>query len=234
MPESSAKQVAASSASSNGSAGSGDGESSSATDVTAQRRHLLCEAARSVFTEKGWARARTRDIAQEAGVTETVLYRYFPSKDALFEAAILEPLEGLVADLTELEPSYETVTLRDRAPISDKVNAAMHLRLVEIAPLLCIALFSDSEKGKLFYQDRVVPSLQAASAFFSTTLRPKAREAVPPEDLIIILLGMHFAVATQQMLSDEPVDIALLARTFTEIMAFGLTRAAAPKTATKK
>jgi hypothetical protein len=44
---------------------------------------------------------------------------------------------------------------------------------------------------------------------------------------------MHFAVATQQMLSDEPVDIALLARTFTEIMAFGLTRTP-PKPATKK
>ncbi len=207
-------------------------DSGAGSEATQQRRHTLCEAARAVFTEKGWARARTRDIAVTAGVTETVLYRYFPSKEALFEAAILEPLEGLVADLVELGPSYEAVALRDRAPISDKVNAAMHLRLVEIAPLLCIALFSDSERGKVLYQERVLPSLRAASEFFSSTLRPKARQAVPPDDLIIILLGMHFAVATQQMLSDEPVDIPLLARTFTEIMAFGITRSGRPRAAT--
>jgi TetR/AcrR family transcriptional regulator len=204
------------------------------SEVALKRRHLLCEAARKVFTEKGWARARTRDIAQEAGVTETVLYRYFPSKEALFEAAILEPLEALVADLTELIPSYITVNPRNRAPISNRVNEAMHQRLVEIAPLLCIALFSDSEKGKAFYQERVVPSLREASNFFSTTLRPKAREAVPPEDLIIILLGMHFAVATQEMLSDQPVDPTLLARTFTEVMAFGLPRSAGAKKSGKK
>jgi AcrR family transcriptional regulator len=84
-------------------------EYSSASEVTLERRRLLREAARTVFTQKGWSRARTRDIAQEAGVTETVLYRYFPSKEDLFEGAILEPLEGLVADLTELEPSYEAV-----------------------------------------------------------------------------------------------------------------------------
>ena len=134
--------------SANGASGSAGIDSVTPSEVTVQRRHLLCEAARTVFTEKGWARARTRDIAQEAGVTETVLYRYFSSKEALFEAAILEPLEGLVADLTELEPSYETVTLRDRAPISDKVNAVMHLRLVEIAPLLCIALVLRFRKGQ--------------------------------------------------------------------------------------
>jgi len=67
----------------------------------------------------------------------------------------------------------------------------MHLRLVEIAPLLCIAC-SPIGEGKLFYQTGR-SLLQAASAFFSTTCgRRHVRRS--PEDLIIILLGMHFAV----------------------------------------
>ena len=60
-----------------------------------ERRQLILEAARRVFLETGFAGARTRRIAEEAGITEALLYRFFPSKLAIYEAAVLQPLEAL-------------------------------------------------------------------------------------------------------------------------------------------
>src|SRR5436853_7251488 len=64
-----------------------------------ERRALILEAARRVFLEAGFAGARTRRIAEEAGVTEALLYRFYPSKSAIFQAAVHEPLERFVDEL---------------------------------------------------------------------------------------------------------------------------------------
>src|SRR5581483_5464192 len=64
-----------------------------------ERREIIVEAARKVFLESGFAGARTRRIAEEAGITEALLYRFFPSKSEIFRAAVHEPLERFVEEL---------------------------------------------------------------------------------------------------------------------------------------
>lgn len=61
-------------------------------------RAKLLAAARQAFTEKGYANAGTRDIAALAGVSSTLMFRYFSSKASLFEAMLVEfaPLEKIV------------------------------------------------------------------------------------------------------------------------------------------
>jgi AcrR family transcriptional regulator len=55
-------------------------------------RERLLTAAREVFAEKGYRGATTRDIAERAGLTEPMLFRYHGSKLALFEQAAVEPV----------------------------------------------------------------------------------------------------------------------------------------------
>jgi hypothetical protein len=45
----------------------------------------ILDAARVVFTEKGFIGTRMADIATIAGVTKGTIYLYFPSKEFLFE-----------------------------------------------------------------------------------------------------------------------------------------------------
>jgi AcrR family transcriptional regulator len=52
------------------------------------------EAARTVFTRKGFAATRTRDIAEEAGLNLALLNYYFRSKEKLFEIIMLEKLNA--------------------------------------------------------------------------------------------------------------------------------------------
>ena len=60
------------------------------TECTAEEK--IKDAARKVFTCKGYAAARTRDIAKEAGVNLALLNYYFHGKKNLFELVMLEQM----------------------------------------------------------------------------------------------------------------------------------------------
>ena len=53
------------------------------------------EAARIVFTQKGYAATRTRDIAEQAGLNLALLNYYFRSKEKLFEIVMIEKVMQL-------------------------------------------------------------------------------------------------------------------------------------------
>jgi len=52
------------------------------------RRQQLLDVAAELFSEQGYARATTAQLAKQAGVTEPIIYRHFKSKRALFVALI--------------------------------------------------------------------------------------------------------------------------------------------------
>jgi AcrR family transcriptional regulator len=60
-------------------------------------QRLILESARELFATKGYAGTSTREIAEHAGVYEKMIYRRFGSKAELFEAAVLEPFNEVVA-----------------------------------------------------------------------------------------------------------------------------------------
>lgn len=69
-----------------------------AQDFEAKRHGLLLDAAR-VFAAQGMEKASMAQIAHEAGVSKSLLYHYYPSKDALIFAIIHDHLQALDAAL---------------------------------------------------------------------------------------------------------------------------------------
>jgi AcrR family transcriptional regulator len=57
---------------------------------TAQQ-HLL-DSAQQLFAERGYRGTTTKDIAQNAGVSENLIFRYFTSKSELMLASVVNPL----------------------------------------------------------------------------------------------------------------------------------------------
>jgi len=53
-----------------------------------QRKEAILEAALNVFARKGYNGARTKEIAQEAGISETLVFRHFGSKENLYREAL--------------------------------------------------------------------------------------------------------------------------------------------------
>jgi AcrR family transcriptional regulator len=55
-----------------------------------ERRKQILDAAGRLFAEKGFSGTRTKDIAREAKVSETLVFQHFSSKEDLFRAVIAE------------------------------------------------------------------------------------------------------------------------------------------------
>jgi AcrR family transcriptional regulator len=53
-----------------------------------QRRRLILETAQAMFAASNYTRVSTAELAKGAGISEPALYRYFPSKKALFISTI--------------------------------------------------------------------------------------------------------------------------------------------------
>jgi AcrR family transcriptional regulator len=49
-----------------------------------------------MFAGKGYAGATTREIAEQVGVSEALLFRHFGSKAQLFESSIIDPFNELI------------------------------------------------------------------------------------------------------------------------------------------
>ena len=62
-----------------------------------ERRSAILEAARHEFARRGFRGARTAAIAAGAGCSEPMLYKHFPSKQALFAAVLTDATEAMRA-----------------------------------------------------------------------------------------------------------------------------------------
>ena len=80
-----------------------------AAEASEARRRLLPEArmplilgaALEEFSERGYAGARMAAVAARAGIAKGLIYHYFPSKLALFQAAVRAFTEGTFAEAEE-------------------------------------------------------------------------------------------------------------------------------------
>lgn len=189
----------------------------------AERRAGLLKAARTVFQENGLAGARTKQIARLAGTSEAILYRHFASKDELFEAAILEPVEALVADLIAGSFTMAGLSGRDsRRKASYDVNAEVFERMREVTPLLGTALFSDREAGSRFYRQCLEPLMDELNLAIAASLDGWKHKPVTPEILTSIHLGTYFWVALQEYFGRPRLDSAFVSGELTDILSRAL------------
>jgi AcrR family transcriptional regulator len=93
-----------------------------------QRRAAIIKAVRRVFAAKGFDGTTTRELADAAGVSEALLFKHFPTKEALFWAVQLSCCDGQdlgrLEQLSALEPSASTLVLLVHFLVSRVVGRA--------------------------------------------------------------------------------------------------------------
>lgn len=98
---------------------------SNGTDLTDTDRRLL-DAAYQVFSELGFRRATTLQIAKAANVNEVTLYRRYATKEALMVAAMEYQANRMIAILRDYDLPQEPKHLeRDLKPYLDLILNAM-------------------------------------------------------------------------------------------------------------
>jgi AcrR family transcriptional regulator len=86
-----------------------------------ERPAEIIEAGLAEFGEKGFAAARIEDIAKRAGIAKGTVFRYFPTKEALFEAAIVSRLVPVFDQVGQALEGYDGPTLPIFAMLLDRV-----------------------------------------------------------------------------------------------------------------
>lgn len=94
-----------------------------------ERKAAIIKAVRKVFADKGFDGTTTRGLAKAAGVSEALLFKHFPNKEALFAAMQQSCYTGQyhskLEQLMELEPSSSTLVLMVHFLISYIVGASV-------------------------------------------------------------------------------------------------------------
>ncbi|MFC4127615.1 TetR/AcrR family transcriptional regulator [Nocardia rhizosphaerae] len=73
-----------------------------------RRRQQILEAAQRCFTRKGFHETSMQDVFAESGLSAGAVYRYFPGKNDIIFALILEtmtPLRGRMAEIIRADPA---------------------------------------------------------------------------------------------------------------------------------
>jgi AcrR family transcriptional regulator len=79
--------------------------------ASANRRSAILEAARTVFARQGYTDTVVEDIADQAGIGKGTLYLYFPSKEQIYLAALLD--DGRVLDAQSRQAMAESGNWRE-------------------------------------------------------------------------------------------------------------------------
>ncbi len=154
-------------------------------------KEKLLKATLKLISEKGYLGATTREIAQEAGVTELTLFRHFGSKEKLFE---------------ELLNSYTFLPmLRDLLPELDGLAYEDALRLIAIRFLLSLKerksmvkiMYSEvtiyPEKVRRVYNKFVEEIRATLASYFETLQKRGILRRISPEMAAMVFHGMIFS-----------------------------------------
>jgi AcrR family transcriptional regulator len=80
-----------------------------------ERRAAIIKAVRRLFADKGFHGTTTRELAEAAGVSEALLYKHFPHKDALYSAMLHASCPAMDSPVVErlraLEPSASSLVI---------------------------------------------------------------------------------------------------------------------------
>lgn len=144
------------------------------------RRQEILKTAIALFSERGYERTSIGDIAKEMNVAQGLCYRYFPSKEVLFDTAvdqyaqrIADKIAAVLQDKTksvkqiildmpsfveaEKDPCYELFHKR----ANEKIHNQLSLRVCDkLFPLVKDLLEKAVQKGEIN-----IPDIETAASF---------------------------------------------------------------------
>jgi AcrR family transcriptional regulator len=197
----------------------------------AERRKLIIAAAQEVFARVNLQGARTRDIAKAAEVNQATIFEHFESKKALFHEAVVQPLIDAMRGVHERVEVYETAATPAELARLAQASSMRHLQdMLEIFPLLAVALFSEPELGRKLYREEIAPLIRQRGE----VLRPLVKDGMDPEFVGLANFGMLFAMAMDRHLGEGHGDLSALAIQFNRLSTSGFAREKSDATTREK
>jgi len=153
-------------------------------EIDLSTEEKIKEAASIVFTKKGYGNARTRDIAEEAGINLALLNYYVRSKEKLFQIVMAERIEKLFGVLAPILNDAGT-TLDEKL---DKITEN-YISMLLKNPDLPIFVLSEIRNNPEQLSNRFQARKNLTESVFIRQLKER-RSDISPFHFLMNLLGM--------------------------------------------
>jgi len=190
-----------------------------------ERRQEIIRAAMEVFARNGFGGSTTREIAENAGISEAMIYSHFRNKEDLYTAIIDEKLQ-------ESEPLYyplDAIRNRDDQRVFATIVSNYLHRHGEDTTLLRLLLFSaleGHELASMFVAGPVRKFFEFLADYIRERIDEGAFKPVNPVITSRCLLGMvHYFVLLQKIFGDDtlnPIDPTAATETIVNIFCEGI------------
>jgi len=129
-------------------------------------KEKIIDAARKLFSEKGFDGVSMEDIAQASGVRKSLIYYYFPSKEILFEEIWINVIDELEKDVFSEVDNESSISKAIKRLIKKYVEFAMNKE--EISKLIARERLNvlESENGLHNAKSRYERLLQRVEKIF--------------------------------------------------------------------
>ncbi len=197
-------------------------KSSSPRIPAAARKASIIRSASTLFAEKGFNGTKTREIAKQAGVSEALIFKHFPSKEDLYAAILAEksPVRGLLERIQGLAEQRK----------DEAVFTTIAETVVAGAPdqnLMRLILFSaleSHEMSDMFFQNHIRHFYDVLASYIELRIDDGAFQPVEPLVAARAFMGMLIyhrllTVLFQVPVIQEPRDIV---QTFVTVFMNGL------------
>lgn len=182
------------------------------------RKEQILSAAQGVFSQSGFRGASTREIAKKAGVNQSMIFELFETKEKLFIAAVVKPLEELLDGIRDRVKVYENAINAEDVLAIGRLTTLRHLEsMTSMYPLLVQALFSDEELGRTLYVEHVFPLIKSRADAMVNMVRGN----LDPVLINQAIFGTLFSVVMHNNFTNGTVDLSAAARQIPELVLFG-------------
>jgi AcrR family transcriptional regulator len=131
-----------------------------------ERRKLILIRVRELFAKKGLHGATTRELAEAAGISEGLLFKIFPNKEALYHAMLAlfsDNISEKSKKIMSLKPSTETLVLIVHLLVSELISVRLAER-DDFIRLYIRSLAGDGEFASQVMEEaesQLIPMLRA-------------------------------------------------------------------------
>jgi AcrR family transcriptional regulator len=154
------------------------------TEKELSTEEKILHSASKVFTEKGFAGTRTRDIAEEAGINLALLNYYFRSKEKLFE-------QVMKAKIVLLFGQILPIITNEKTTLEEKINlaTAKYIDILSKNPNLPIFVISEIQKKNSELTSIIPIKRVLRNSVMMKQIREK-RPDMNPLHFLVSFLGM--------------------------------------------
>jgi len=162
------------------------------------RREQILDGAWRLFAQKGFRGTTTREIAKRLGISEALMFKYFPTKAALYRAIIHKRMNGS----EEMLFPKEAISSKSDHQVFKTILSYLIKKNTEDPTFMRMLLYSALEKhdlSRIFFENEAMEHSQLLSQYIRQRIKENGFKKVDPFLAARAFIGMaiHYVMAQE-------------------------------------